>query len=89
MVSWFSPSAAEELAGGDTFLLQPPKIMDASIRRASRAANLEMEISVRAFPVGLHDDLIPFMVYNIANFREFGYSRLLLTGIRFKFSKEM
>lgn len=71
------------------FLVQPPKTMQVSIRRASRVADLELEIPLRALPVGLHDDLIPFMVYNIVIFREFGYSRFLLTGHSFKFSKEM
>ena len=54
-------------------------------------ADLELEIPLRALPLGLHDDLIPFMVYNIVIFREFGYSRFLLTGhsFKFKFSKEM
>ena len=48
-----------------------------------------MEIPLRVLPLGLHDDLIPFMVYNIVIFREFGYSLFLLTGHSFKFSKEM
>lgn len=73
------------------FLVQPPKTMQVSIRRASRVADLELENPLRALPLGLHDDLIPFMVYNIVIFREFGYSRFLLTGhsFKFKFSKEM
>ena len=43
-------------------------------------ADLELEIPLRALPLGLHDDLIPFMVYNIVIFREFGYSLLPCGG---------